>query len=242
MRIMLFLLLSFPVVMASLIDVTVDDVINFDLIGFNYNNSKNLVNVSFEAFNSGSVGCNALFRLDVEGDDYKFTGWSEKYIYQPNDRKFLDIYWFSLNKTGNFNAKLRYYCANEVKEVKEFGIKINEFSNKEPTIEIISPKFFENKITLNIKTNSPKDVILIVDSPKGWVIHQKKIHTSNNWPKYVEIEYSKDMWRSDKISIFAVGTDGEYGIKEIEIKKEPMINQMFFDLTIYIRVFLDKIL
>ncbi|MEM5799564.1 MAG: hypothetical protein QXZ43_02780 [Candidatus Aenigmatarchaeota archaeon] len=235
MRLILLYLLLIPIVFSTSVDVSVVDFINADIVGLRQEDYGKGTKISFESFNSGSIGCQATFRMDISKDKYSFTAWSNKIIFQPNDRKNIEFYWFPLNITGNFTIKIKYYCANEIKELKEFYIKNENYVYEQPTIDIFSPKFFENKIVFHIKTNSTGEFVIIpYDYPKGWIIKQKKIYIKNNWPKYVEIEYEKDFWKNGKINLIIVGKNGEYGIKDFVIKKEPFINEISFKMASFI--------
>ncbi|MBU5688484.1 MAG: hypothetical protein QW350_01635 [Candidatus Aenigmatarchaeota archaeon] len=239
MRLILLYLLIIPIVVSTMIEVSVVDFINADVIGLKHEDYGRATRISFEVFNSGSVECKAAFRMDVSKEKYSFTAWSDKIIFRPNNRKNIEFYWFPLNSTGNFTVKIKYYCANEIKEIKEFYIKNENYLYEQPTIDIISPKFFENKIVFHIKTNSTGEFIIIPSEyPKDWRIEQKKIYIKNNWPKYVELEYEKDFWKVGKINLMVVGKNGEYGIKTVEIKKEPLFNEITFKITSFInRIF-----
>jgi hypothetical protein len=221
-----------PIAAATIIDVTVSDFINADVIGLKYMNiSQKPIKISFELFNAGSVGCKALARVDISKDSYSFTAWSKPILLQPNDREYVELYWFPYNVSGNFSGRIRYYCANEIKEIKNFSIDVKDYISLSPSIEIVSPKIFERKITLNVKSNATQDLIIIpLDFPKGWVIEQKKIHVEKGKMKYVELDYSKDMWKVGRLTIIAVSEEGDYGIKTIDIKKEPYLNELVFDI------------
>ncbi|MFH8080859.1 MAG: hypothetical protein QXO84_03210 [Candidatus Aenigmatarchaeota archaeon] len=228
MRLILLLLIILPIVRSAVIDVSVADYINVDIIGFRQENFGEALKVSFEAFNSGSVGCNALFRVDVEGKDYSFRGWSRNPKFQPSDRKQVEFYLFFFNKTGNFTGKIRYYCANEIKEVKNFSLQSDKYVSQ-PTIEIISPKFFRNKITLHVRSNNTgKFAIIPVDYPRGWIVEQKTVYINSRWPKYVEIEYFPDIWMNGKMKFVVVGENGGYGIREVDLRKENIFNEFIF--------------
>ncbi len=229
----MFLLFLIPVVAATVIDVTVLDFINADVVGLKYQNmSQRPIKISFEVFNSGSVGCKSLLRMDISKDSYTFTAWSKPLVLQPNDRKNVEFYWFPYNLTGNFSGKIRYYCANEIKEIKDFSIEVKEYINASPSIEIISPKIFERKISLNIKSDKTQDLMIIpADFPKGWIVEQKRIKVDKGKVKHVELDYSKDMWKVGRLTIMVVNEEGEYGIKTVEIKKEPYLNEMMFEIV-----------
>jgi hypothetical protein len=237
------LLLLLPLASAAVVDVTVSDFINADVIGLKYENiSQKPIKVSFEAFNSGSVGCNAMIRMDISRNGYTFTAWSRQFTFQPNDRESIELYWFPHNLTGNFSGIIRYYCANEIKEIKNFSVEVKDYISKEPSIEIISPKIFEKKITFNLRSNSTEDVIVIpADYPKGWSIQQKKVHLEKGKIKYVELDYSKDIWKLGKLTII-IASDAEYGMKTIDIKKEPGLNELVFETIDFIETVLSKIL
>jgi len=241
---LIILVLFLPLVSATVIDVTVSDFINADAIGLKYENiSQRPIKVSFEAFNSGSVGCKSMIRMDINRNSYTFTAWSKHFAFQPNDRESIELYWFPYNLTGSFFGRIWYYCANEIKEISNFSIEVKYYISKEPSIEIISPKIFEKKIAFNLRSNSTEEVIVIPsDYPKGWILEQKKLHLEKGKMKYVELDYSKDMWKSGKLTIIAVSEKGEYGLKTVDIKKESVLNELTFEVIDFIEDILNKIL
>jgi hypothetical protein len=233
-----------PLVSAAVIDVTVSDFINADVIGLNYENiSQRPIKVSFETFNSGSVGCKAIIRMDIVKNNYDFTAWSSQFSFQPNDRESIELYWFPYNLTGNFSGKIKYYCAGEVKEISNFSIEVKDYISKEPSIDIVSPKIFEKKIAFNLISNSTGNVIVIpADYPKGWAVEQKKVHLEKGKMKYVELDYSKDMWKLGKLTIIVASETGDYGVKTVDIKKEHGLNELVFEFIDFLESLLSKIL
>lgn len=229
MRLIVLMLLLLPIVLSTVIDVSVKDFINAEIVGLKQETYGKAIKIDFEAFNSGSVGCKSIFRIDVLQDKYSSSVWSDKIIFQPGDRKNMEFYFFPQNKTGNFTAKIMYYCANEIKEIKEFNIKNENYIYGQPSIEIISPRIFEDKIVFYVKTNSTGEFVVIPSNyPRGWIIQQKKIYIKSNRPKYVELNYDKDIWKIGNVNLVIVGKNGEYGIKDIEIRRELFINEILF--------------
>ncbi|MCS7135376.1 MAG: hypothetical protein NZ893_02980 [Candidatus Aenigmarchaeota archaeon] len=240
MVLILFLLILLPTAKGAVIDVTVADYVDADIIGLKHEEFGVGMKTTFEAFNSGSVGCKAIFRLDLSNENQELTLWSRPVNFQPNEREIFEFYWFSLNNTGNFTGKVKYYCANEIKEVENFDIYLKEYLLSKPTIEINSVKFFENKIVLHIKpTVVGEFVILASDYPKSWKIEQKKFYARNSWIKYVELNYEADVWREGKMKIIVLNDKRDYGIKEVELKKEKKLNEILFRLTSFVRSFLQ---
>jgi len=243
----IFLLYS---VVAQVINVGISEMIKTDLVWLNYNKTLNNglpLNISFEVYNSGSVGSNTRVRLDVLKENKTvFTGWSEEKPLQPGSRSYFEIYWYPFNMRGKFTIKLRNYIANEIKDLGSFQINVKDFTKAEKNIEILSPKIYKNEISLLLKSDENLENVLIIptDYPTGWIIEQGKINKIRKNVIYdVEIKYDPSLWKKDSVTFIAVTEDGKYyGSKTFELKRACMLEEFVHNTIKFLEKVVSKIL
>lgn len=234
----------------SIINIVVSELISVDVVGLKYENTLTNgrpLNTSFEIFNSGSVGSKTRIRLDIlENNKIIFTGWSNEVELQPGSRKYLEIYWYPFNKTGQFTGRLRAYIANEIQELKTIKINVKDFVSVEKNIEIISPKIYSDRITFLVKSDKDLENLMLIPSnyPRGWIIEQKRLNKiKGKVLNYVELEYYPSIWKQDTITIFVLTGDGKnYGYTTFELKKTSRIEEITFYMIKSIENLISKIL
>lgn len=243
-------LFSIAAIRGSIINIVISEFIDVDIIGLKYENILRYgkpLNVSFEIFNSGSIGSKIRVRLDIlENNKTIFTGWSNEVELQPGSKKYLEIYWYPFNKTGEFVGRLRAYVANEILELDYIKVNVKDFVSENSSIKIISPKIYSDRITFFIKSDKDLRNILIVPSnyPTGWIVNQKILErVKSNVLNYVEIEYYPSIWKKDTLTIFVLTEDGKYyGYSSFELKKANKMEEIMFYILKSIENSISKIL
>ncbi len=187
-----------------------------------------LFNVSFNVYNSGSIGYTARARLEIlKNNDSIFVGWSEGQPLWPNSYGHYEIFWYPVNLTEKLTAKIRIYYANEIKEFKPMNFEIKNYSSPIDSIKITYFKTYDDKIKIGLISDKDlKDVIIIPsDYPLGWIFEQKKIdNLSANKEKKIEIQYVPSIWEPIQVKINVIAENGKYFSSEsFSMKKDTSI-------------------
>ncbi|MBU5690184.1 MAG: hypothetical protein QXM68_03460 [Candidatus Aenigmatarchaeota archaeon] len=243
MRLILLLLL---ITCAAALDIvmTVSELTDAQLIGVKNNYSNGLVNTSFEIFNSGSLGSKSRVRLDVYYQQKQMARlWSHEFSFQPNDREFIEFYWPTMNKTGKFVLVPFYYTQTEIIKLENITFRVNNSSQNTENIKMVSSKFYKDRISVYIKTNSTSDAVIIpLKYPGSWIVEQKKARLYQNTLNYVEIKTSPGSWNPGTITFMVMDNNGNYGINEFTIKRENALNEAMFYLIKFFEEQISKIL
>jgi hypothetical protein len=232
------IIFSIPfLIKAQTIEVGIKEIINIEIGPISYN--KTIINspliISFDVYNTGSVGYRARARVEIySGKNVIYRGWSKEYSLQPGVTNNLKVYWFPSNITGNFKAKIRVYYANEIKDLSpiEFTIK-NQITPKK-SIEITNFKTFDKNIIFGISSDEDIDNLLIMPSnyPLGWFFEQKYIEKLKKNEKMVmEVNYEPTLWKPSEVSLTIASVDGKYyTIESFKMNREGRFSQFLYDM------------
>lgn len=231
--ILLIILLLTPfLIEAQLIELRIKEIIDKEVGPLMYN--KSISNgpflVSFEIFNSGSVGYRARARMDVYKDkNFLFSGWSKEYSLNPGMRSKFDIYWFPVNLTGNYKAKIRIYYGNEMDDLKSINFKLKNIITPKDVVEITDLETYDDEIVFNIKSDQNLNNVLIIpsDYPLGWVFEQEKIENlEKNEKKQIVIPYEPALWIETPLTINVITGDGQYYTRgQFSLEREGKFSQ-----------------
>jgi len=224
------------VVNAQETKVGVKEVLDIETLGMKYNSlieNGEPLRVSFELFNSGSVGYKARVRLDIfKQNDLLQTVWSSEENFVPGVAHHFDIY-YPVNLVGNFKVKLKVYFANEMKELKSFNLQVKKTTLADDTFDIKDFTTYEKEIEFNIVSNKTLEKVLIVPTncPMGWVCEQTKIERiKENDLNKVTLLYEPSLWKESDITINILTEDGKYiTTKSSTLKKVSALRQFFRD-------------
>jgi len=213
-----FILLSLPYFsFVQEVKVGVKEILESEITSFKYNSlleSGEPFKVSFELFNSGSVGYRARVRLDIINQtNLYYTGWSEEKSLWPGSSGYFEVHWYPVNITGDLEARVMIYYANDIKELKPIKFKIVGIGTPEKDIEITGFKTYEDRIVVGLKSNKELEDIIIVPSGYlyGWIFEQSKIEKiSKDEEKKVELKYEPTIWKETEVMIHVFTEDGKY--------------------------------
>ena len=241
----MILVLTPFLIKAQFIELGIKEIIDKEVGPLFYNKSisNNPFLVSFEIFNSGSVGYRARVRMDIYKDkNFLFSGWSKEHSLNPGIRSKFDIYWFPVNLTGNFIAKIRVYYGNEMDDLKPINFKVKNTLTPKDVVEITNFKTYNDEIIFNIKSDQTLNNVLFIpsDYPLGWVFEQKKIENlEKNEKKQIVIPYEPTLWRETELTINVITEDGEYYTKkQFSLEREGRLSQLLHYL---LKIFKESI-
>jgi len=227
---------------AQVIKVNIRDKLESEITTIKYNSlleSGEPFKVNFELFNSGSIGYRVRIRLNIMNDtEIYYTGWSEEKPLWPGNSGNFELYWYPMNLTGNLEAKLLVYYANEIEELKSIDFKISSTSNPEKDIDITDLKTYEDRVIVTLKTDQELEDVIIIpsDYPYGWIFEQSKIDLINaGKEKKVELKYEPTIWKETETMIHVFTEDGKhYNSKSFLMEREESrINILSFFIKIF---------
>ena len=239
----IFILLFLPYLSYSQeVKVGVKEILESEITSLKYNSlleSGEPFKVSFELYNSGSVGYRARVRLDIINQtNLYYTGWSEEKSLWPGSSGYFEVYWYPVNITGSLEAKVMIYYANNIKELEPIKFKIVGIGNPEKDIEITDFKTYEDRIVVGLKSNKELENIIIVPSgyPYGWIFEQSKIDKiSKGEEKKVELKYESTIWKETEVMIHVFTEDGKHYTSKsflMQIEK-PNVNILSYFIKIF---------
>ena len=238
-----FILLSLPYFSyAQEVKVGVKEILESEITSFKYNSlleSGEPFKVSFELFNSGSIGYRARVRLDILNQtNLYYTGWSEEKSLWPGSSGYFEVHWYPVNITGDLEARVMIYYANDIKELKPIKFKIVGIGTPEKDIEITGFKTYEDRIVVGLKSNKELEDIIIVPSGYlyGWIFEQSKIDKiSKDEEKKVELKYEPTIWKETEVMIHVFTEDGKYYTSKSFLMKIEKSNVNI--LSYFIKIF-----
>ncbi len=214
------------------IDVNVLELINSEAKEINHDSYNNVLKISYDVMNSGSIDYGTRVRLDIfNGTKYTTTLWSKEAVIIPGNRKTINLYWYSPGEFETWTAKARLYLAYEIKEIGNLT-EISGKGNSANTLEISSMRVYENEIKLRVKNQNDadaKNVILYpINYPAGWLFEQEEIgDIKAGSDKAAAIHYETSAFREREITLIAVSEDGKnYGTKTFTLKKEEGLSKL----------------
>lgn len=226
-------ILLFNIASAQKIAVNIGEVLGAETSGFDYDSliNKGIFKVSFQLYNTGSVGYKARARLDVfNGSKLIFTGWSEEKSFIPSDRKIFTLYWYPTEK-GEYSAEIKIYYANEIKTVKKIKLEVKNVTSQSDIFEIKNLKTFSDELRFDLESKkSLKDVIIIPsDYPLGWMFEEKKINNLiKDETKEVSIKYEPSLWKNTTLTLNVITPDGKYvASKSFMLERVSFLEEFF---------------
>jgi len=217
---LLFIALLFilPILVhAQIIKISISQILGIEIPNLDYDKivqNGELFNISFDIYNSGSVGYAARVRLDIlKNNDSIFVGWSEELPLWPNSYGHYELFWYPSNSTEKFTARIRIYYANEIKELKPINFEVRTYSSPSSSIKITQFKTYEDKIKIGLVSDKDLKNIIIIpsDYPLGWIFEQVKLDSlSANKEKIIDIQYVPSIWQPIQVNINVVAENGKY--------------------------------
>jgi len=206
------------------IEVNVAELISSEAKEMNHDSYNNLLKISYDVLNSGSIEYGARVRIDIfNGTKYRTTLWSKEEVINPGERKTINLYWYQQPENETVTAKARLYRAYEIKEIGNIT-ETSGKGNSENTLEINSVRVYENEINFRIKsTKDAKNVIVYpVNQPAGWVFEEDAIgDIMAGGEKPASMHYETGAFREHEITLIAISEDGRnYGTKTFALKKK----------------------
>ena len=231
----IFIFLSIAV-NAQEIKVNVIETLKIEALGLKYNSSienGEPLKISFEVFNTGSVGYKTRVRLDIyKQKELIQTLWSNEEDFIPGVIHHFDIY-YPTTQVGNFKAELKFFFANEIKELKSFNFQVKKVTLHENIFDIKEIETYENEIELKIISNKTLENVLIIPTncPIGWICEQTKIEKINsNELSQINLPYESNLWRDSDITFNILTEDGKYiTTKSFTLKKVGNFKQFLHD-------------
>ncbi|MEM5878598.1 MAG: hypothetical protein QXF12_07015 [Candidatus Aenigmatarchaeota archaeon] len=241
---LILLLMIIPAVAALDVTMTVSEFLDAQIIGLENKQMTDVVNTSFEVFNSGSIGSKSRVRIDVLNQGKPVARlWSNEFVFQPNDREFIEFYWPLQNRTGKFTISVKYYGSNEIKDLGNYSFQVKNQSNFNETIQIISPKIYKDKITFHVKPEKTTEAYVIpLRYPNGWIIEQTKSKIYQGKMNYIEVNMKPDVWNKGTIVLMVADGNGNYGTSEFQIKRESFLNEAVFSAINFLEGIFSKFL
>jgi len=242
----IFLILFLPYFTnAQEVKVRIEEILQSEIIGLKYNSllePGEAFKTNFDLFNSGSIGYSARVRLDILNQtELYYTGWSEEKSLWPGSSAYFEVYWFPANLTGDFQARVMIYHANEIKELEPIEFKIVGIGKPEKNIEITDFETHENLVEVRVKTNKELKNLVVVPSgyPYGWIFEQSKIESiSRGEEKKVELKYEPTIWEPINVTMHLFTEDGKHYSSELFMmeRKKPSVSFVSYFIEI-LRIF-----
>jgi hypothetical protein len=252
MKLLLFLIITIiflPIIVNSQeVKVNIKGTLDIEALNLKYNpliENGEPLKVSFELFNSGSIDYKARVRLDIlKQNNLLQTVWSNEEDFVPGATHHFDIY-YPVNLVGNFNAELKIYFANEIKDLKSFNFQVKKITLPDRAFDIKNLNTYEKEIVFNIISNKTFEKILIVPTncPIGWICEQTKIEKINeNELNKIKLYYIPSLWKESDININIFTEDGKYiTTKTFTLKRVGILRQFLHDFLITFQRFFSKI-
>ena len=221
---------SIKVNVADILDTTSKEIDCCELNG-------NVMSVSYDIFNSGSVAYSARVRLDLFDNGSDITSiWSDEYKLNPGQRDTIDMYWYESEKT-KITVKPKLYRAYEIVDLENITWVFNDTKPVQNTIEFDKISVSDDKIKFQITVENETDRIIVypIHYTKGWLFEQTVVDdiTAGNKVK-ASILYDTGAFYENEITFVAVSSDGKYyGEKTFLLKKDTGIKKwwnQFIDL------------
>lgn len=222
--VLLAVMISASAANAARLDVNVAELINSESKEINHDSYNNILKISYDVLNSGSLEYGTRVRVDIfNGTNYTATLWSREEVLNPGERKTINLYWYGINESGTWNAAARLYRAYEIIEIGNLTETTSkgDFAN---TLEISNVRVYDDEITFRVKSRADaKNVVVYpIKHPRAWIFEQKEIgDIAAGSEKSASMHYETGAFREHEITLIAVSEDGRnYGIKTFAMKKE----------------------
>ncbi len=211
------------------IEVNVAELINSEAKEINHDSYNNVLKISYDVMNSGSLEYGARVRLDIfNGTAQTATLWSKEEVLTPGERKTISLYWYQQPENETLTANARLYRAYEIKEIGNVT-ETSGKGNSANTLEINSVRVYENEIKFKIKsTEDAKNVVVYpVKHPAGWIFEQESAgDIKAGSEKTASIHYETGAFREREVTLIAVSENGRnYGTKTFALKKKEGLSE-----------------
>ncbi|UCD07202.1 MAG: hypothetical protein JSW41_05250 [Candidatus Aenigmatarchaeota archaeon] len=230
------LFLSISIAGATEIEVLVSKSLEGNLKVAGIQNDAGVIELSTEFHNTGSVSYKARVRMDVlDGTKTLFTGWSDKKMIVPGERKNFKIYWYRTNTRGDFPSTIRVYYGNEITEPKIVNLTVYTI-NTEDVFKIHDFKTYDDYLRFDLEANKTvnETIVFASEYPMGWIFEQVKIdEIKEGRSAEVIIPYQTDLYYQDNIKIMIVTKDCRYH------KEDTFGLERLTGISKYINLFLD---
>jgi len=229
-NLILFLLISIPIVHSLTVDVNVPEILDSRISSFILDDSKpNIVNIKTEVHNIGSLPFNSRVRLEVisKNQTDKIL-WSDEKLINPSEKKLFNLF-FYFNQSGSFRIKVRIYYSNEIMEYKDATFQLEKSIEPSDIFKIRRMRISGNYLKFEIKSEENGNFVAnFFDYPKSWIVEQKTFSLEEDkWtPVKVKFIPAGDFNRKIGFEVFSI--DGNfYNSTHFELKKESKIEEIY---------------
>jgi hypothetical protein len=244
-------------VRAFMIEVDVVNVLEAEVVSFDFNSTTSLGKMRLEIRNRGSIAYSARTRIDVydtpnssEAEEVGelFTAWSGEMEMMPGDRKNVELYWYN-NESGDVTIRVRIYYANEIFE------KFYEVEKDEPAYSPTSAtrrdifnfkefRVYDEFIIFDLVAKEEVGDIIIIPSSftRGWVFEQREVG-SMKWgaSRPVVIPYQATVFAEDDLTLSVVAGDSMfYSEKTFTLKKNKGLKRLLFGFVDRLKLHLSR--
>jgi hypothetical protein len=198
--------------------------------------ADNMLKLTTEFFNSGSLGYKARARLDVFNESKTiFTGWSSEKILKPGMHTSFEMFWVP-NINGNFTGRVRFYYGYETLESNmTFSLTKKECKN---VFEVMNIRTYDNYMTFLLRANETVNNTLIIPSgyPVTWIFEQVRLDKVDGQITRISVPFIADVWEPTDMTMTIATEDGNYcAIRRFDMQKEER------GLLMYINMLIDNI-
>ena len=221
------------------VEIEVSEVLEGKLIAVSYDNTTNLINISTEFYNTGSIPYNARVETQIlKDDEIVFSGWSQEKEFMPGDKHSFYNYWYA-DSPGDYSLKLKIYFGNEIKEYKKVDFIVSKIKDSEDIFEITKFRTYDDFVIFDIKSKENANNVVIIPSgyTTSWIFEQKVIEDlAANVSKTVLINYYPGPWMPSSLELSVISDKGKYySADSLEMNKIEGLTGLYFYVTDMIR-------
>lgn len=207
---------------ASNIEVKISEQLKGGFVFVNYTGSAEIVNVSAEFYNTGSVAYSARLRLDLFSAGKLSSVWSSQRPMVPGKKENFFFYWHP-NNQSNITARLRAYFGNEILQYNE---TLLQFDSRETSdsFEISNVKTFQDRIEFDLKSNESLRVVAApIKYPSGWIFEEAVAEVGTK-PAHIVLPYAASLWSQETVRIAIFSDTGEHYSEKAITLAQPSKN------------------
>jgi hypothetical protein len=231
---MICLLVLATLAYSSSIEIVIRQDIKTNVTTERINVSSNLVKITEEVYNTGSVPYSARVRTYVYSNDTMvFDGWSQEKGLMPGDKKTFDTYWHADSK-GEYKTSLRVYYGNEIMETPGSSFEIKSNDSSEDFFQIRNFRTYDNYVMFEIESKTDQANVRIIPSgyAPGWIFEQKVVgEVKSGLFRAVKMDYAPTLWQPTDLKLTMVTQDGEhFSEKTLMMDKGSGVESMFYSV------------
>lgn len=237
---------------AFLVEVDVVNVLDAEIISFDFDSTTSLSKMDIEIRNRGSIAYSARARIDVydtanaskaEEVGEFFTAWSGEMDMMPGDRENIGLYWYN-NESGYVTIRVRIYFANEIFE-ELYVMKKNEPARLPPSapeseagrdvFDIKEFRVYDEFVIFDLVAKEDVEGVVVIPSSftKGWIFEQGRIgNMKRGASKPVAIPYEAGVFAEDDLTLSISDKDSVFhSERTFTLKKNKGLTRLLFGLV-----------